>query len=72
VIRSAIETAQRHGKPVIVDPKAADYTAYRGATVITPNSKEILEATRRRATSLKDIASAATDSPTASARKPCW
>jgi D-beta-D-heptose 7-phosphate kinase/D-beta-D-heptose 1-phosphate adenosyltransferase len=61
VIRSVIEAAQRLGKPVIVDPKAADYTAYSGATVITPNRKEILEATRRRATSLEDIASAAID-----------
>jgi D-beta-D-heptose 7-phosphate kinase/D-beta-D-heptose 1-phosphate adenosyltransferase len=61
VIRSVIEAAQQLGKPVIVDPKAADYTAYSGATVITPNRKELLEATRRRATSLADVASAATD-----------
>ena len=29
------------GKPVIVDPKGSDYSIYRGATVITPNRKEL-------------------------------
>ena len=31
---------------MIVDPKAADYAVYRGATVITPNRKELAETTR--------------------------
>ena len=35
----------RRGTPVIVDPKAADYSVYRGATVIKPNRKELAETT---------------------------
>lgn len=32
-------------KPVIVDPKGADYSRYRGATLVKPNMKEFQEAT---------------------------
>jgi len=35
-----ISAAQRHGRPVVVDPKGWDYRRYRGATVITPNLGE--------------------------------
>jgi D-beta-D-heptose 7-phosphate kinase/D-beta-D-heptose 1-phosphate adenosyltransferase len=49
VIRAVIEAAQRARVPVIVDPKAADYSVYRGATVITPNRRELSAATRREA-----------------------
>ena len=34
---------------MIVDPKRGDWSAYRGATVITPNRKELQLATRRPA-----------------------
>ena len=40
--------ASKLGKPVIVDPKGSDYSVYRGATLITPNRKELAEATRLR------------------------
>lgn len=33
------------GKPVIVDPKRRDLAAYRGASFITPNRRELSEAT---------------------------
>jgi D-beta-D-heptose 7-phosphate kinase/D-beta-D-heptose 1-phosphate adenosyltransferase len=33
------------GRPVVVDPKAADLARYRGATVITPNAQEARLAT---------------------------
>lgn len=36
-----INEAQRRAVPVTVDPKGADYTKYRGATVCTPNLKEL-------------------------------
>jgi len=42
-----IEAARAAGKPVIVDPKGIDYTVYRGATLVTPNRKELFEATGR-------------------------
>ena len=32
------------GKPVIVDPKGRSYARYRGATIITPNRREALDA----------------------------
>jgi D-beta-D-heptose 7-phosphate kinase/D-beta-D-heptose 1-phosphate adenosyltransferase len=42
---TVIALARKHAKPVIVDPKGADYTRYRNATVITPNRSELAEAT---------------------------
>jgi D-beta-D-heptose 7-phosphate kinase/D-beta-D-heptose 1-phosphate adenosyltransferase len=59
VIRTVIEQARKLGKPVIVDPKQADVTAYRGATVITPNHKELAAATHRAAVTHAEIAGAA-------------
>lgn len=40
-----IELSRQKGVPVIVDPKGSDYRKYSGATVITPNRKELREAT---------------------------
>jgi D-beta-D-heptose 7-phosphate kinase/D-beta-D-heptose 1-phosphate adenosyltransferase len=37
------------GKPVFVDPKLADFDAYRGASVVSPNAKELAEAVGLRA-----------------------
>ncbi len=51
VIREVIDAARKAGVPIIIDPKAADYSVYRGATVIKPNRKELSEATHRRADS---------------------
>ena len=47
VIRAIIEAARRLGKPVVVDPKGHDYRVYRGATLITPNAKELAAAVHR-------------------------
>jgi D-beta-D-heptose 7-phosphate kinase/D-beta-D-heptose 1-phosphate adenosyltransferase len=44
VIRHAIAAAKHLDIPVIVDPKGSDYGRYRGASVVTPNSKELQEA----------------------------
>ena len=40
-IVTMIREARRAGKPVLVDPKGDDYTRYKGATLITPNLKEL-------------------------------
>lgn len=40
-VAQMIAAARARGKPVLVDPKGADYTAYRGATAITPNRAEL-------------------------------
>jgi D-beta-D-heptose 7-phosphate kinase/D-beta-D-heptose 1-phosphate adenosyltransferase len=45
VVREAIALARQAGKPVIVDPKSSDFSRYAGATVITPNAKEVAAAT---------------------------
>lgn len=39
--QSLIEKAKKAGKPVIVDPKGADFGKYQGATLITPNMAEL-------------------------------
>lgn len=36
-----IKQAQEKNLPVIVDPKGSDWNKYRGATVVTPNLKEL-------------------------------
>ena len=45
VISGAIAIAGAHQLPVVVDPKSVDLGRYAGATVITPNSKEVQDAT---------------------------
>jgi D-beta-D-heptose 7-phosphate kinase/D-beta-D-heptose 1-phosphate adenosyltransferase len=61
VIRAVIEAARRLGKPVIVDPKGHDYRVYRGATLITPNAKELAAAVHRPVTTEAEIAAAAAE-----------
>src|SRR6266446_937300 len=61
VIREVIEAAKKAGIPIIIDPKAVDYSVYRGATVIKPNRRELSEATRRRADSDSDVIAAAAE-----------
>ena len=47
VCASTIDAGTRLGIPVIVDPKTADFSRYRGATVITPNRAEAVAASGR-------------------------
>jgi D-beta-D-heptose 7-phosphate kinase/D-beta-D-heptose 1-phosphate adenosyltransferase len=61
VIRAVIDGARKLGKPVVVDPKAVDYAIYKGATIITPNRKELADATRRPVASQREIATAAAE-----------
>ncbi len=59
VVRALIDMANKAGKPVIVDPKGTDYSVYSGATLITPNRKELNEATRLPVGSDAEIKAAA-------------
>ncbi|MCX7315091.1 MAG: D-glycero-beta-D-manno-heptose-7-phosphate kinase [Alphaproteobacteria bacterium] len=59
LIRAVIDRAKKLGKPVVVDPKGGDFSIYRGATIITPNRKELAEATRRPVDTGNEIAAAA-------------
>jgi D-beta-D-heptose 7-phosphate kinase/D-beta-D-heptose 1-phosphate adenosyltransferase len=61
VIRAVIDAARRRGTPVIVDPKFHDYRVYRGATLLTPNRKELAAAVHRPVTSQDEVAAAAAE-----------
>jgi D-beta-D-heptose 7-phosphate kinase/D-beta-D-heptose 1-phosphate adenosyltransferase len=50
VIAEAIAAAGILNIPVIVDPKGHDYSRYAGASVVTPNRKELSEATQNMPT----------------------
>jgi len=54
LIRNIIDIAQKHNVPVLVDPKGFDYSIYAGASVVTPNKKELAEATGGMATNEDD------------------
>jgi rfaE bifunctional protein kinase chain/domain len=41
VAAHVLSRAAERGVPVVVDPKQRDFTLYRGATVVTPNLKEL-------------------------------
>jgi D-beta-D-heptose 7-phosphate kinase/D-beta-D-heptose 1-phosphate adenosyltransferase len=51
--------ARRHGKFVIVDPKALDFSRYRGSTLLTPNRKEASQAAGIDITDETSLAAAA-------------
>lgn len=59
LVAGVIALAQKHGKPVVVDPKGNDFTRYRGATIITPNRKELETATGMKAGSDDEVRAAA-------------
>ena len=59
LIGRLLEAANAAGTPVIVDPKGSDYSVYRGATMVTPNRKELSEAVRRETKGDTDVANAA-------------
>jgi D-beta-D-heptose 7-phosphate kinase/D-beta-D-heptose 1-phosphate adenosyltransferase len=61
LIRRLIDAAIAAGKPVIVDPKGNDYGIYRGATMVTPNRKELSEAVRRETNGDDEVAAAANE-----------
>ena len=46
VLAAVLAHAADRGRVVLVDPKRTDFSAYRGATILTPNRKELGEATR--------------------------
>ncbi|MGH8565751.1 MAG: bifunctional D-glycero-beta-D-manno-heptose-7-phosphate kinase/D-glycero-beta-D-manno-heptose 1-phosphate adenylyltransferase HldE [Gammaproteobacteria bacterium] len=40
-VERIIDVARGEDKPIVVDPKGRDFSRYRGATVLTPNAKEL-------------------------------
>lgn len=45
LIKNLIALAKKNKIPVIVDPKGNDFSIYKGATIVTPNKKELVLAT---------------------------
>ncbi|HEX2528383.1 MAG TPA: D-glycero-beta-D-manno-heptose-7-phosphate kinase [Geminicoccus sp.] len=45
LVEPVIARARAAGRPVLVDPKGRDYGRYRGATLLTPNRRELGEVT---------------------------
>lgn len=54
LIQSLIALARQNDITVLVDPKGNDYSIYKGATILTPNRKELSEATHGMATRSDD------------------
>lgn len=46
-VQVLIAQARQAGKPVMVDPKGSGYERYQGATLVTPNRAELIEAVGR-------------------------
>lgn len=49
VAQTAVTLGNKQDIPVLIDPRGFDYTKYKGARVITPNRKELSEATENKA-----------------------
>lgn len=54
-----ISLALKAGKPVVADPKGIDFSRYRGATLLTPNKRELAEATQMPVNSDEAVVAAA-------------
>jgi D-beta-D-heptose 7-phosphate kinase/D-beta-D-heptose 1-phosphate adenosyltransferase len=59
IAAAVIEAARAAGKPVVVDPKGTNYNAYRGASVLKPNRRELALATRMPVGTEAEIVAAA-------------
>lgn len=46
LLKRVVALCRERGMPVLVDPKGCDYAIYEGASILTPNLKELAEATR--------------------------
>jgi D-beta-D-heptose 7-phosphate kinase / D-beta-D-heptose 1-phosphate adenosyltransferase len=59
VCAALIEGARKLGRKIIVDPKGRDYARYRGADIVTPNRRELAEATNMPVENEAEIVAAA-------------
>jgi len=55
LLKSIIQISKKKKKIIIVDPKKEDFSAYRGASIITPNYKELLKASQYKVNTGKEI-----------------
>ena len=56
--KAVIAEARKQGVPVLVDPKTADFSRYKGATTICPNLHELAVASREDAGNLEAMLAA--------------
>jgi D-beta-D-heptose 7-phosphate kinase/D-beta-D-heptose 1-phosphate adenosyltransferase len=59
LMAKVVAACRKAGKPVVVDPKGADFARYRGAGVLTPNRAELSAATGRPVDTEEQIVAAA-------------
>ena len=59
LLAQTIAQARAAKKPIVVDPKAADYACYRGVDLVTPNRVELAQATGMPTASDQEVAAAA-------------
>jgi D-beta-D-heptose 7-phosphate kinase / D-beta-D-heptose 1-phosphate adenosyltransferase len=59
VLRRLIDAARAQGRPIVIDPRGNDIGRYAGATVITPNRRELAELAGRPTATVEDIRAAA-------------
>ncbi len=59
VAAELIAAARRAGKPTVIDPKGIDYSVYAGADMVTPNQRELSQATGMPSNSDAEVESAA-------------
>lgn len=59
LLKELLFLAKQAGKPVIIDPKGSDYSIYQGATILTPNLRELSQATQMPVTTDEQIVEAA-------------
>jgi len=59
VVKNLMHRAQNSKKIVIVDPKSADFSLYKGATVLTPNQNEVERSVPIKVNSAEDLERAA-------------
>lgn len=64
LLETAIERARGAGKIILVDPKRRDFSAYYGATLLTPNRRELADATQMTCETDAEAASAAAKAST--------
>ncbi len=59
IASEVISLAREKGIPVVVDPKGSDYAKYAGAALVTPNRKELSEASGKTLHTEQEIIEAA-------------
>jgi len=59
IIKTIMRRAQKSKKSVIVDPKSADFSLYKGASVITPNEREVASSVPIKIKDKEDLSRAA-------------